>query len=134
MDQPDEADEPHEAGAPDAGGGPDPDRGSRPGDTMVVSTERRGPRAVIVLDGELDLHTADLLVDAVGRVIAEGATSLDVDAARLTFADSRGICALLASRKAARGAGADIRLARVSPPLDRVLTMTGLRRVFPTPA
>jgi anti-anti-sigma factor len=99
-------------------------------ETMVVSTELRGHQAVIVLEGELDLHTGLLLTDAVERAITEGATSLDIDAARLTFADSSGLCALVACRRTARGAGADIRVTHASAPLDRVLEMTGLRRVF----
>ena len=99
-------------------------------ETMVVSTELRGHQAVIVLEGELDLHTGLLLTDAVERAITEGATSLDIDAARLTFADSSGLCALVACRRRPAAPGRTYGLPTRRRPLDRVLEMTGLRRVF----
>jgi anti-sigma B factor antagonist len=101
-----------------------------PADGMVVSTRLQGHAAVIELDGELDLYTSPRLTSAVDRLLADGATTLELDATGVTFADSSGLCALLASRKHALGVGAAIRLAKASQPLDRVLIMTGLHDVL----
>jgi anti-sigma B factor antagonist len=101
-------------------------------DGMVVATRMQGGAAVVELDGELDLHTSPLLTDAVNRLLADGATTVEVDATGITFADSSGLCALLTSRRNALGAGAVIRLAKASQPLDRVLQMTGLDQVLTT--
>jgi anti-sigma B factor antagonist len=102
-------------------------------DAMVVSTHLRGSDAVIELDGELDLYTSPLLTTTVDRLLAAGATTVELDAAALTFTDSSGLCALLTSRRRALGAGAVIHVAKASAPLDRMLTMTGLREMFTAP-
>jgi anti-anti-sigma factor len=103
-----------------------------PADGMVVSTRVQGGAAVVELDGELDLYTSPMLTATVGRLLADGARTVELDATGVTFADSSGLCALLASRRQALGAGAVIRLANPSRPLDRVLQMTGLDEVLTT--
>jgi anti-sigma B factor antagonist len=97
---------------------------------MVVSTRWDGTTAVIVVEGELDLHASPKLTAAVEQVLAESPPAVEIDASGLTFADSAGLRALLMARNDAEKRGTDLRLVQVSEPLDRLLEMTGLREVL----
>lgn len=99
-------------------------------DPMVVSTRWDDATAVIVVEGELDLHASPKLTAAVEQMLSDGPRAVEVDAGGLTFADSAGLRALLMARNEAEKQGTDLRLVRVSEPLDRLLEMTGLREVL----
>ena len=96
-------------------------------DSFGVATRRDGATAVVELEGELDLHGVGILTAAVGDLLGEPPPrSIAVDAARLTFIDSAGLRALLVAQRDAEAAGAVLGLVNSSPPVDRVLGMTGL--------
>jgi anti-anti-sigma factor len=99
-------------------------------DPMTVSTDRVGDTIVIVLTGELDLHSSELLATTVADALATGPGAVDIDGERLSFADSAGLRALLSAREAAEEKDVRLRLVNVSAPLGRLLDMTGLRDVF----
>ncbi|HLM64076.1 MAG TPA: STAS domain-containing protein [Acidimicrobiales bacterium] len=101
-----------------------------PRDSLVISTRRDGDKAVVELDGELDLYASPKLTTAIEELLAAGVTAIEIDAAALTFADSAGLRAFLLARKEADAGGAQLRVTQVSEPLDRVLEMTGLREVL----
>lgn len=103
---------------------------NHPNDPMVVSTRWDDATAVIVVEGELDLHASPKLTAAVEQMLAEGPRAVEVDAGGLTFADSAGLRALLMARNEAEKQGTELRVVRVSEPLDRLLEMTGLREVL----
>jgi anti-anti-sigma factor len=81
---------------------------------------------VVELVGELDLHGCDRLTTEVERALRDPAKVVEVDARRLTFADSAGLRAVLLARAEAGRSGADFRLSDVSPSVGRVIGLAGL--------
>ncbi|MGW7268505.1 STAS domain-containing protein [Streptomyces sp. NPDC054842] len=81
------------------------------------------------LGGALDRDSADLLVTAAARQLADhpGTTELRLDCAAITSCDAMGLSALLMIRRLAGEAGARIRLEGGSVCLDRLLEVTGTR-------
>ena len=82
------------------------------------------------LEGELDVHTAPSLAEAMEQASANGATTIVVDAAALRFCDSSGIQVLVAARERAVEAGGSLTIEGVQGALERVLTVTGLLDLF----
>jgi anti-anti-sigma factor len=105
-----------------------------PRESLVVSARRDGPKAIVEMDGELDLYGSPQLTSTVERLIEARPNVIEIDASGLTFADSAGLRAFLVARKEAETAGIELRVTKISEPLDRVLEMTGLREVLGTQA
>jgi len=99
-------------------------------ESIVVASRREGPKAIIELSGELDLHSSPQLSAMVDDLLAESPSVVEIDAAGLTFADSAGLRALLVAHSDAGQRGVTLRLSRVSDQLDRLLEMTGLRETL----
>lgn len=104
-----------------------------PRESLVISTRREGSTALVELDGELDLYASPRLTSTIGELVEGAASAIEIDASGLTFADSAGLRAFLVARKEADAAGVQLRVTKVSEPLDRVLEMTGLREVLGAP-
>src|SRR5438874_10912065 len=81
---------------------------------------------VIAVSGELDMSSAGRLEEVVGAAIAAGPEKLIFDRSGLRFMDSAGIAVLL--RAAAKVAVIELR--EPSPPVRRVLELTGLEGVL----
>lgn len=78
--------------------------------------------------GDLDLATAESLIDRVGAMIAEGPpVDLILDLAGLRFCDSAGINVLIRLRKVADQHGRRFAVVHPQPPVRRVFELTGLR-------
>jgi anti-sigma B factor antagonist len=105
-----------------------------PRESLVISTRREGSTAQLELDGELDLYSSPRLTSTVDELLESLPAVIEIDASGLTFADSAGLRAFLVSQKDAEAAGVELRVTKVSEPLDRVLEMTGLRDVLGAPA
>ena len=105
-----------------------------PREPLVISARREGTKALVELEGELDLYASPQLTSAVEDLLADPPTEIEIDASGLSFADSAGLRAFLVARKDAEAAGVELRVTKVSEPLDRVLEMTGLRDVLGAPA
>jgi anti-sigma B factor antagonist len=99
-------------------------------ESFSVSTRREGPRGVIALVGELDLHTAGELTTAVSGLLAQKVTRVEVDAGELSFADSAGLRAVLMARAAAEEAGATFRVTVASGSVERLIEITGLSELL----
>jgi anti-anti-sigma factor len=99
-------------------------------ESIVVASRREGPKAIVELSGELDLHSSPQLSATVDDLLAESPSVVEIDAAGLTFADSAGLRALLVAHADAGQRGVTLRLSRVSDQLDRLLEMTGLRETL----
>jgi anti-anti-sigma factor len=87
---------------------------------------------VIAVAGDLDVLSADLLQQAIGRAVTGGRADLVVDAAALSFCDSRGLWTLIAAHRQMTAQGGSLRLARVHGALDHLLKLTGLAALFPS--
>ena len=110
------------------------------------------PISVVILTGELDASNYERLIEVVGREWEGGSRGLVMDLAGLTFMASSGLVALYAAARIFRGEGppdleagwqvihdleeetgaaANVRLAAIQAPVERVLQRTGLSRLFP---
>jgi anti-anti-sigma factor len=100
-------------------------------DALAIVVEPRDHEAAVVRPvGRLDLETALTLQRRLGETLLEGRRLLVVDLADTTAVDSTGLGALVASWKAARGAGGDLRLARPNEAVRFLLERTSLDRVL----
>ncbi|MGW2370977.1 STAS domain-containing protein [Kitasatospora sp. NPDC001683] len=83
------------------------------------------------LEGELDIATAPLLLDAVIRALAARPGQLVLDVEALTFCDAAGVRALLQARRACRVHHAEFRLTGVRPRFRRILALLRLTDLLP---
>lgn len=104
-----------------------------PDETLTITTRRDGGTAMVILAGELDMHSSEQLSTALATVLGGTPDEIGIDARGLTFTDSAGLRSLLVARDAATAAGVELRLTQVSDHLDRLLDITGLREVLGVP-
>ena len=84
------------------------------------------------LGGELDILSAEVAVSYVRDVIDRHRGPVIVDLTALTFCDARGLAALVRMAGYAEQKGCPFRLASLSPPLVKIMRITGLDRRFLT--
>ena len=89
-----------------------------------------GAPAVITTTGELDLASADALRQVLLKQVEHGVVVLDMRG--LDFCDSAGLRILVEADRAARAQGSALRLAALSPSVDRVLDLSGAHAVLST--
>lgn len=83
---------------------------------------------VLLLDGEVDVASADHLTDAVRDLVGPGAVV--VDFAGVSFMDSSGVRALLDAEELARAAGRAFAIVNPSRAVVRLLDLIDLRSRF----
>jgi len=93
----------------------------RAGEGLVTSFSRR-----VNLEGEASARFKQRLKG----VIAEGARFVVVDLSNVGFVDSQGLGALISAYKVLRQAGGALLLADLSSPVEAILRITRLIRVF----
>ena len=100
-------------------------------DDFTVETERLGDdTALIVLTGQVDLHTAPELRDELVGAIEDGALNIVVDLTRATFIDSMTLGVLLGAVKRLRPRGGRLRIVCSDPNIRKIFEITLLDRVF----
>ena len=99
-------------------------------DHLQITVDTEGSDARVRLDGELDIHTAPGVADAVATALDSGATNLVVDAANLRFCDSSGIQVLVQARERLVAAGGTLTIEGVHGSVEKVLSVTGLLDLF----
>lgn len=92
-------------------------------DKLTVTTSNADP-ATVVVDGQIDAHTAPDL-DAV-LLGLPGDASASVDLSSVTFIDSSGLRVLVRAEKRLAGGGGGLTIVRPSEPVRRLLEITGL--------
>ncbi|HWC33117.1 MAG TPA: STAS domain-containing protein [Actinomycetota bacterium] len=98
---------------------------------LVVEANERGPWTVLALEGEIDLYTAPKLKEQISELVATDRAQLVVDLSRVEFLDSTGLGVLIGGLKRAREKGGELALAGATEPVRKVLSITGLDKVFP---
>lgn len=98
-------------------------------DTTVRYTGKH--TAVIVVSGDVDLHTAPLLRVEALTAMTRGARHLVLDMAEVDFVDSTGLSTLIVLLHATHEPGGSLRVARVPERLVRMVTMTGIAELLP---
>lgn len=97
-------------------------------DDLTVEVILDGDHTAIVrVVGEIDVATSPRITDAVHDAVSRGATQLVLDLSGVTFMDSSGIAALIATRSAA-----PVVLRSPSDTVARLLAVTGLADTFTT--
>jgi anti-sigma B factor antagonist len=97
----------------------------------VFTVERRGPWAVLVLTGELDLAVGgELQRDVIDLLPAEEVHTVAIDLSGVTFIDSTAIGILAMAHKRAGRYGGRLAVFGASERVARVLRMTGLDTVL----
>jgi anti-sigma B factor antagonist len=95
----------------------------------VSVAEPDGGAPVVVLSGELDMATSEAAAACLAALV-ETAGDIVVDLSGLQFIDSTGLSALLTACRESEDRGRTLTLRRPARTVRRVLTMTGLDRVF----
>lgn len=97
-----------------------------------ISQIVEGRSATLALEGELDMSTAEQLLDRVAEQRADGVTDVTVDLAKLSFMDSSGLKALIDLHDRSRAQAWELRM--IAPqyePAALVLRVTGADKALP---
>lgn len=101
---------------------------------LELGWAREGDVVVLTASGDVDLHTAgqlrDAVVSAVGGDDGGSPRQVDVDLAGVPFLNSSGLGALLAGVQEANRLGIVFRVLNLQPPVRRVVEMMGLTEVL----
>jgi anti-anti-sigma factor len=102
---------------------------ARPSGVSIARADRTDA-AVVVVAGELDAHSASVLVDAIEAVVASGAPEVRVDVAGVGFTDSAGLRSLVIGQRRASAHGLRFRVIGAHGALARLVELTGLSALF----
>ena len=96
----------------------------------MFTVERRGPWAVLLLKGELDLAVGgELQRDVIDLLPAGDVGLVAIDLTEVTFIDSTAIGILAMAHKRAEREGGSLAIFGATGRVERVLQMTGLATV-----
>ena len=98
--------------------------------SIDLKTEDGGELLIFKLRGSLDLATSPTVRAALTDATEKGKRDLVVDLTQLEFLDSTGLGALIGAHRRATEHGGSLRLIVSEGPIARLLTITGLIRVF----
>lgn len=97
---------------------------------LVVDVSTEGELSHVTVSGELDVHTAPVLMGGIQKAFEAGASSIEVDVSQLRFCDSSGIQVLVQAREQALTLGGGVTVTGATGPVEKVLTVTGLLELF----
>ncbi|HJZ62030.1 MAG TPA: STAS domain-containing protein [Miltoncostaeaceae bacterium] len=86
--------------------------------------------ALLVVEGELDIASAERLVGAVEALSGESGEPVVLDLSGVSFVDSSGVRALLEVERVTQGMGRPLALLRPSSAVTRLLELIDMRRRF----
>jgi anti-sigma B factor antagonist len=100
-------------------------------DMFSVTSERFDDSlGVVALGGEVDIYTAPQFKECMLELLDGGVEKLVIDMSAVTFIDSTALGVLIGGVRRVHGTGGAMALVVASRPVERVLTITGLDRVF----
>lgn len=99
-------------------------------DMFSVSTEHAGAVGIVVLAGEVDIYTAPRFKESMLELLDASVGKLVIDLSAVTFIDSTALGVLIGGLRRVHDAGGVMALVVATPAVERVLTITGLDRVF----
>ncbi|WP_064743038.1 STAS domain-containing protein [Pseudonocardia spinosispora] len=99
-------------------------------DDLRITTDVRESSTVLRLDGDLDVATVALFRDAVERADLQHSRQLVLDVTEVSYCDSSGITALLATRNRTIATGHRLTLEGVPTHMTRMFRVVGLDQVF----
>jgi anti-sigma B factor antagonist len=96
-----------------------------PNDLIIGVESPSSSRAVVVLEGEIDLATAPQLRSFLDEKISAGITEVVIDAQEVSFVDSTGIAVFAFAKAELEARGGRLRVIHPSSSLRKVLDLTG---------
>lgn len=100
-------------------------------ENLILETHERGDITVVAVKGEVDLYSAPSLKERVADLVSSGRVRLAIDLAGVEFMDSTGLGVLIGGLKRCKEAGGWLALVAPREPVVKVLSITGLDKVFP---
>jgi anti-sigma B factor antagonist len=96
-----------------------------------VSVSTRADHAVVTMAGELDVAATGTLGRRLSALVGDGFVRIVIDLADLVFCDASGLGMLIKTAGLVGRRGGWLRIAAAGPMIDRIIGITGLRRVLP---
>ncbi len=96
----------------------------------ITSETFDGDRGLVSMSGEVDIYTAPRLKERLALLLDAGVTRVVVDLSGVSFIDSTALGVLIGAVRRLREAGGVMALVVATRPVERVLMLTGLDRVF----
>ena len=98
---------------------------------MEVKVETIGTTLVVKINGEIDHHTAPELREAMDKELAlKNITNIVLDFDEVSFMDSSGIGIIVGRYKQVAARGGKMMIIRVKPQVDKVLEISGLKKIM----
>lgn len=97
---------------------------------MTIDDRIDGDRAVLTVNGEVDVYTAPTLREHILSAINEGASTVVADLRGVAFMDSTGLGVLVGALKRLRQSGGALHVVCDSEPVLKIFRVTGLIDVF----
>ena len=94
----------------------------------VTLLQTDATRAVVALQGEMDLANAGLLVGVLGNQLESGRRYVRLDVSGLDFVDACGLSAILEAHNAFLAAHGNLVLTGIPPRMARLIALTHLER------
>ncbi|MEN1760064.1 STAS domain-containing protein [Anoxynatronum sibiricum] len=85
---------------------------------------------VLVLEGEVDLHTAGILKKAVNEMLDEKKESIRIMGDQLEYIDSTGLSVFIGTLKQLQKENLNILVRNVKPSIKKLLNITGLDKIL----
>ncbi|MCU1358193.1 MAG: anti-sigma factor antagonist [Acidimicrobiales bacterium] len=105
-----------------------PPFGVRPHRRFVASGSVEGDVALIRVVGEMDLRTADDVIDVADELLERGAAHVVLECSELSFIDSSGLAVLIRLYQQLNRDGGTLGMRNCDAFTRNVLEVTGLRR------
>lgn len=94
---------------------------------LVARTKSQGDVRTIVLSGEVDMASAQMLEETLAEACGAGAKEIVIDLSGVEFMDSTGLSALLQGRAYCEAHNCSYSLTPAQRPVERVFKRTGIR-------
>jgi anti-sigma B factor antagonist len=98
---------------------------------LLLDSTTQGDWAVLSVKGDVDIYTAPRLREHIIQLADEGQRRIVADLQGVEFMDSTGLSVLVAGLKRLKENEGVLALVVTREPVLRILTITGLDRVFP---
>jgi anti-sigma B factor antagonist len=99
-------------------------------DYVTYQTGSDNDVLVLELDGRLDEHTADFLIDCLSGHIQNGTSKIVLDCQQLSHVTSVGLGALVRVHSRLKKDGGEVKLARVEGVISDILRIVHFDRLF----
>lgn len=99
--------------------------------TLDIHTASQDGTCLVTLRGELDMASAPILEQELGRLLDTDVSRLVVDLGELEFLDSTGLSSLITVTTLARASGDKLRLLPGRGHVGRVMELTGMDNELP---